>query len=230
LYLLVWVTWAKGDDARTYKGGQYILSFDKKGKCRSKVEVDDRQILVRRFEVFGSGDYLLIGHPNDLEQVRIAVLDASGGNLREVPGWSGFPAGLAGDMNEETSTTPSDYIVRGSDGRIYIAEQDPRLAYVPVVAFEPSGISGEAFRLRSMPRHQQLRGLEAAGGRVAAVFSEASPDGNGERWWITVFDSTLGEMQARYGPVPAKPVCYHREGSEERFTFVIRGNLVTMAP
>jgi hypothetical protein len=229
LHLLVWVTWARGGDAQTYKGGQYILSFDKKGECRSKVEIAHEKLRVRRFEVFGSGDYLLVGHPADLQQVRFAILEA-GGALREVTGWSGFPSGLAGDMEEEETIPSSDYMVGGDDGRIYVAEQDARLAYIPVFAFEPSGVSGEAFRLRSVPKRWQLRGLQAVTGKVAAHYFEASPDGKGGRWWISVVDSSLGEVQALYGPASSKPLCYQREGSEDRFTFFSAGKLVTMAP
>jgi hypothetical protein len=228
LYLLVWVTWDGEDpDARS----QYILSLDERGKWHTEVDVDEEEMTVRRFAVFGSGDFLLVGHPwGKPDEERLAILEASGGKLRDVPGWSGYPAGVT-DETSETGTVLFDYMVLGGDGRIYFAEQDPRLEEIVVFAFEPSGVSGEAFRLPRMPRNRQLRGLQAADDRIAAIYGEPSPDRKSARFWIAVFDSVLGgEMHTLYGPVPGRPLCCQRGGSEDRFTTLYRGKLVTMAP
>ena len=236
-YVLVWASWA-GKDAAPERRGLFILSFDSKGKYRSAaVEVPYEELLVRQFELFGSGDFLLVGHPaGESTLERLAILEGSGGALKDVPGWSGFPAdsmpafGSTQGGSTQGKTRP-DYMVRGSDGRIYFAEQDPRLDDIVVFAVEPTGANGEAFRIRPRPRDQRLDGLKASGGKLAAIYHEQSPDGKSGRWWAAIFDATLGgEMQSLYGPLPRKPFCYQREGSEDRFTFLMAGQLVTMAP
>jgi hypothetical protein len=71
----------------------------------------------------------------------------------------------------------------------------------------------------------------SAGSKIAALYHDVEPDGMNGRWWVAVFDGVLGgEMQSLYGPVTHKPHCYQRNGSEDRFTSLIQGKLVTMTP
>lgn len=231
--LLVWATWGEAG-----KGAQYLVPFDSKGECRSPVEVDWHEILVEQFEVFGSGDYLVRGRRTETSEPRIAVLSADGTNLRDIVGWAGQPSVFPDDEAADDSPHRFDFMARGDDGRIFVAEQDPSRDEVVVYAFAPSGVTETLLGLKPMPRDRRLMGLRSSGGRIAAVYFAEGPEAespSGEprgRAWIAVYDSGAGgELQRLYGPAPGVPVCYERSGSEDRFTFVVDGDrLVTMAP
>jgi len=88
LFTLVWARWREGS-TQSAKSGQFILSFKPDGQLRSQVEVDPDQILVDKFEVFGSGDFLVRGRRPNSSDPRLAILGSSGRSLQDVRRWSG---------------------------------------------------------------------------------------------------------------------------------------------
>lgn len=236
VYLLVWAT-RRSAGGQAERGGQYVVSIGPRGKVRSEVEVDWREMLVRQFEVFGSGEFLLRGSRTDSDEERVAILSASGGDLRSVAGWSGQPVALVEEPSEG-GVVHFDHMVRGADGRVYFAEQDARQGAVVIHAFAASGDSETLFELQPMPKDRQLLGFLSAAGRIAATYQEAGPPRDGPageqrgRWWIAVYDlGSGGEGPLVYGPAPGPPVCYQRGGSQDVFTFLTDGDtLVTMTP
>ena len=233
LFLLVWATWGQAG-----KGGQYIVSFNTKGEDQSQLEIDGRQILVDQFEVFGSGQFLLRGRRTDTPEPRIAILSSDGATVQDVVGWAGFPSELMNDPSSTETRPQFDYMVRGDDGRVYVAEQDAQQDRVIVYAFRSSGASEAVVKLRPMPRSRQLLGFRSAGDKFAAMYLETGPQSEGSSseqrgsWWIAVYDHVAdGDLRSVYGPVATQPLCYQRTGSEDRFTFLGEGQrLVTMMP
>lgn len=235
LFMLIWVRWGdRGGPGE--KSGQYIVSFDEKGKYQSHQEVDWQEMLVHQLEAFGSGEFLLRGQRADPPEPRLAILSAAGLTLRDVVGWSN-------DLLEEpshTSTLRFDSMVRGDDGRIYVTQQAAKQHEEVVYALRSSGEIQEVFKLRPMPRDAQLLGLKTAGDRFAAAYleaeqqSEASPGAMSGRWWIAVYSNVAGGGESQttvYGPAPGSPLCYQHSESGDRFTFLTGGNkLVTMSP
>jgi hypothetical protein len=218
------------------QSGQYIVSFDKNGEYRSYFEVDSREIVVQQFEVFGSGQFLLRGLRPD-GAPRLAVLSGKGGELKEVIGWSRLhrPFGAPGNG----SIVRLSQVVRGGDGRIYLAEPDARQGEDVVYAFRPSGDWEESFTLRPMPKAPELLGWQAAGDRFAATYfgtdpqPGASSSGRKGSYWIAVYGNVgVGDVERPlvYGPAPRAPICYWHEDSGDRFTFLQGSKLVTMAP
>ena len=231
LFLLVWAETGG-------QGRQYILAFDKNGEYRSHVKVDSREILAERFEAFGSGKFLLHGRWPDRPEPRLAVLSAAGGEVKDVVGWSGKYKPLEDPSPANAGSARFDQVVRGGDGRIYLAQLDARQGEDVVYAFRPSGEGGEAFTLRPMPKAPLLLGWKAAGRRFAAAYQSAEPQPaastNEHRgsFWIAVYDNGAvgGDLQPTvYGPAPGPPICYRHEGSGDRFTFLQNGKLVTMS-
>jgi len=230
LFMLVRARWGeRGSEAE--RSGQYLVSFDHKGEYRSVLEVDWQEMVVDQFEVFGSGQFLLRGRRTHTSETRVAVLSAAGQTLEDVRGWAGYPSGPLEEPSPG-STPRFNHMVRGGDGRIYVAEQDALQDKAVVYAFGPSGESEELFKLRPMPRGPQLLGWKAAGDRFAAAYLEAEqqPEGSSSedqrgRWWIAVYGNLAngGELQTIYGPAPGPPLCYQHKESEDRFTFLIDG-------
>jgi hypothetical protein len=237
LQLLVWATWA-GVGGKPEKGGQYLVAFSNKGEYRSQVEIDWQQILVYQFEIFGSGDVLLRGRRTHTAEPRIAILSGGGSDLKDVVGWAGYPSQALDDVAPPPINPRFNYMVRGSDGRIYVAEQDAQQDRVVVYSFGPFGDTDAVLKLRPTPKDYQLVGLKAAPGTLAAIYlerdqqQEGSPGELKGRLWIDVYNNTPGgDVQSTYGPVQAQPSCYQRIDSQDRFTFLIEGDkLVTMGP
>jgi hypothetical protein len=234
VYTLVWAT-RSAVGGESDEGVQYIVSFNEKGEYRSQVEVDWREILVHQFEVFGSGQFLLRGRRTHTPETRLAILSGDGSSLRDVVGWSGHPTEpLDGALGPNTPRF--NQMVRGEDGRIYVAQegQDDVVVY----AFGPIGDTEAVLKIQPMPRNRQLLGFRSAGNRFAAMYLEAGeqPDGlNGERSgrvWIAVYSNVdEGGPHSVYGPAPALPTCYQHTESGDRFTFLVDGEqLITMSP
>jgi hypothetical protein len=236
LFLLVWATWGGGDQPE--RSGQYIVSFDDKGEPRSQVEVDWREITIQQFEVFGSGQFLLRGRRTRPSEPRIAVFSGDSAKLQDLASWTGDPSDIPDDVPAAGTTPRFDYMARGGDGRIYVAEQDAQSDEAAVYAIGPHGDIETVLDLQRTPRDRRLIDFRSSGNSLAAVYEETAPgsdSSSGEqrkRWWIAVHDNLPGgELQALYGPVPGPPLCYQRTGSQDRFTFLTDGDkLVTMAP
>lgn len=222
LLLLAWVP-----RSGPYDGSrQYIVSFDKAGRGRARQELDPRRMAAGAFEVFGSGELLLLGRRPEPDAERVAVLSPAG-RLRDV-------IGLTRDANANRAAPPEptlDHMVRAADGRIYFVRSDEATVYV----VEPVGYAEPAFDLAPTPGTWRLTGLNADGPRLAATYFEETPATKaatgGGRHFVAVYDLTLGERVAVYGPVPGLPVCYAYTGSEDRFTVLRDANrLATLAP
>jgi hypothetical protein len=237
LFMLIWARWRNnGDQTEVEKNGQYIVSFNQKGEYQSHLEIDGQEMLVNQFEVFGSGEFLLRGsRPHTAEQ-RLAILSASGGTLRDVEGWPGNPS----EEPSPESPPKFDHMVRGSDGRIYVTQEDVPKSGDVVYAISASGDSERVFKLRPMRRDPQLMGWKAADHRFAAIYLDAAHRLKGSageqrgRWWIAVYSDVADGAESQstiYGPAPGPPICYQHKGSRDRFTFVADGaKLVTMSP
>jgi hypothetical protein len=130
-------------------------------------------------------------------------------------------------------------MVRGSDGRIYVTQEDVPKGGDVVYAISASGESERLFKLRPMRRDPQLMGWKAAEHRFAAIYLDPAQRLTGSageqrgRWWIAVYSDAAdgAEPEATfYGPAPGPPICYEHSGSRDRFTFVVDGaKLVTMS-
>jgi len=213
-------------------GRQHIVSFDKSGRYVSRVEIESDEISVEQFEIFGTGEFLLRGVRNDASKVavvsggrfvpRLAVMSGGGAPLRDV---LGLPdeAGPESSKDPDPSAPPEfDYMIRGGDGRIYLARAGASFIY----AIEASGQSQEAFPMARTPRNLRLAGLRASGGRLVATCRDER-----SRWWMVVYDVALRERVGLYGPVDGQPICYEYTGSTDEFTFLRDGNkLVTLSP
>jgi len=230
VFLLVWAEIGG-------EGGQYILSLDQEGEYRSHLEIDSRKILVEQFEVFGSRQFLLRGRRPDRLEPRLAILAASGGELKDVFGWPGLDRPLDVPSLKNQGNERLDQITRGGDGRIYVADLDAREGEDIVYSFESSGDSHEAFTLRPMPNAPRLHGWKAAGDLFAAAYQSdelvpgASPGEHRGSYWIAVYRNRTGGGASEptvYGPAPGPPICYRHEDSGDRFTFLRDGKLLTM--
>lgn len=212
------LVWARRGEA---SGGHYIVSFQETGQYRSHIEVDDDDMAVQRFEVFGSGEFLLRG-VRFSGSPRAAVMPASGGLLQDVVF---LPA-----VDSEVAATPpklSDHLGRGGDGRIYFVPEGEDSVHV----IAPSGLSERAFRLAPVPRTWQLMDLKAAGSRLALMYFEERPGRDSGRVSIAIYDVHFGERLAVYGPVSGVPVCYESSGLQDQFTLLKDGrHLVRLSP
>lgn len=224
LFTLVWARWREGS-AQTTKSGQFILSFKADGQFRSQVEVDPDQILVDKFEVFGSGDFLLRGRRANSSDARLAILASSGQTLQDVRRWSGK------FLDEPSPETPPhfDHMVRGRDGRIYITQPDPGEEGDTVYAISSNGDAERMFKLPRMPKDPSLLGWTASDDAFAATYHDGGERSG--RWWVAVYRSEGEDVETTvYGPAPGPPICYEHVGAKDRFTFVKDGSkLVTMS-
>jgi hypothetical protein len=232
LFLLVWARWSGETTGQPVKRGQYVVSFDRKGEYRSTIEVDSEEIIVQQFEVFGSGQFLLRGRRSNTAEARVAILSSDGGSLRDVVGWPGFPSAPLEDLSP-TTVVHFDQMVRGGDGRIYVAEPETREDRDVVYAFGASGETEQVFKLRAMPTRPRLMGWKAAGDRFAAIYLQPEQHDNasaGEvqgKWWIAVYNNVTdaaGIEMTIYGPTPGPPICYQHKDSKDLFTFLEDGS------
>jgi hypothetical protein len=225
LFVLVWVYTGDAEG----EGGNYIVAFDKKAKPKSHVKIDPYQLIVQRFEVFGSGDFLLYGHRMHRNATRLAILPSGGGDIAEV---------VDSQSVDFEDSSPYALMTRGAAGRIYVAGQDGDGAIYAISAYGERenasfGYSREGSTLVAMPAGQKLVALMESKHRVAAVYFEAPSGDRAGRSWITVYDDVagFGERQVVYGPVEGMPICYQRKGSRDRFTVLLGPtSLVTMSP
>jgi hypothetical protein len=227
LTVLVWARWLDEGGALGEAAGQYLVPFDEKGRPVSAHEVDWRQMQVRQFELFGSGDYLLRGLRIGTDTARLAILPKGGAGLRDVMGWPNYPNEWL-DEPTDGAVASFEHMARGGDGRIYLTGRDrggdEHLVFS--VAASP-GHSEEVFRLLKMPRTYRLLGWQAAGRRLAAAYEERAPsDGENPRWWIAVYGA-VGDYdyqpQRIYGPAPGPPLCFQHDDAGDRFTFFSQG-------
>lgn len=235
LSMVVWARW-RDSNGHDEKRGQYVVSFDREGKCRSEVEVDWRELAVIQFEAFKSGQFLLRGRGGtNPDEIRLAILSATGQNLQDVVI---DRSGLSSEVPEvDDLSTPrrralSDQMVRGGDGRIYVTQAGERPGENVVYGVNESGESEKMFTLRRMPGDPPLRGLKAAGSRLAAAYREGEGAGVTARWWIAVYSNSptdLASPLAVYGPVPGGLISYQQGDSGDRLTFLKEGNFVTMS-
>jgi hypothetical protein len=223
IWLLVWATW-KGQPGEEDKRAQYLVTFNEKGEYRSEIEVDSKEILISRFDVFDSGELLLLGRRGGLAESRVTVLSPSGKELRDVT------AELAGQpIDDGAKPPPMERMARGGDGRIYVTH-DQGDKGILVTAISPSGQSERVLAMQSGPERASLDGWRAAGDRFAAAYKSAQ-EGQSSRWWIVVHRTLSGSAddQQVYGPAPGPLLCYSHRESGERFTFYVDGKLVTMS-
>jgi len=226
LLTLIWARWVKEGGEFGERGEQHIVSFDDDG-YNSQVEVDWREMHVRQFEAFGSGDLLLRGMRGSIPRERLSIMSRRGGELRDVVGWPNYPALWEDDAPEAEEGTPFfDQIVRGGDGRIYLTAHEHQEDTIRVYSLDPSdGHTREAFRLASVPRAHRLLGVKAAGRRFAALYgAPPSPDGedSGARYRIEVYADVGGyERHIVYEPAPGPPLCYqYSETQGDLFVFL----------
>jgi hypothetical protein len=230
LSMLVWARWRDSNGGEE-KRGQYIVSFDKEGDYRSEVEVDWRELGVMQFEAFGSGKFLLRGRRTNADEMRLAILSATG-SLTDVVDWSEHSSEVP-ELNERSTPTRRPafgQMVRGGDGRIYVTQPGERPAETVVYAVSASGESERVYTLRPMPGDLPLVGMKAAGDRLAAVYLEHG--GESGRWWIAIYGNVASDLAsplAVYGPAPGVPISYRQEESGDRFTFLKGGNFMTMS-
>ena len=224
LFTLVWARWREGS-THAAKSGQFILSFKQDGQFRSQVEVDPDQILVDKFEVFGSGDFLVRGRRPNSSDPRLAILASSGGTLQDVRRWSGK---FLDDPSPKTAPH-FDHMARGRDGRIYVTQPDPGEEGDTVYAISPGGDAERMFKLPRMPKDPSLLGWTASDDAFAATYHDGGEQSG--LWWVAVYRNEGDEVQTTvYGPAPGPPICYEHVGAKDRFTFVKDGTkLVTMS-
>jgi hypothetical protein len=199
-------------------GGQYIVSFDRSGRYRSRIAIDLDQMIVQRIAVFGSGEFLLDGvRPSSGR--RQVVMPAIGGALQDV-------VAVADTTSAESGPPPpiSDRFARGGDGRIYFVPDDSSSVH----AVTPAGTSEEVFRLSDVPRPWRIFDLKAAGNRLAVTYLEGT-GADHARYWVAIHDARFGERLALYGPSPGAPLCYEFSGEQDRLTVYQGGYLVTLA-
>ena len=211
------LVWAQRGEA---SGSHYIVSFEESGRYRSHVEVDGDEMAVQRFEVFGTGEFLLQG-VRVWGDSRVAVMPAGGGLLRDVD----F---LPEVDSEDAGTQPriSEHLARGGDGRIYFVPEGKESIHV----IEPSGLSEHAFRLAPVPRNWRLTDLKAVGPRLALIYYEERGRETG-RAWIAIYDVRDGERRTVYGPALGLPVCYQHVGQQDQFTVLKDGRyLISLSP
>jgi hypothetical protein len=213
LFALVWAT--RGEIAR-----YYIVAFDKKGNYASRQEIEPEEMSVGRFEVFGSGDFLLLGRRPNSNSTRLAVMSAGGGSLSDVMSSTTEDA----EEGKAPPPFPGRHIARAGDGRIYFVPDGTEVVYF----VEASGYSQEAFKLAPMPPRRKLVDLKATRQRLAAVYFEERPKDKG-RLWMAVYDVARGERLAVYGPATGIPVHYEYRDGQDRFTLLKNGeDLVTV--
>jgi hypothetical protein len=196
LHAAVRITRAEG-------GNQYIVSFDGKGRYLSHVEVDPDEIFIHRFEVLGSGEFLLLGMRLGVGP-RATVMTAGGGSFRDLT----FSTNLE---DEQTAAAPahsaasrfSSHLARGGDGRIYSVP--PGQDSVNVI--EASGESRVELKLTPVPPSWRFVDLMAGGNQIVAVYFEEATEESG-RFWLAVYDVHLGERVAVYETAAGIPVCY----------------------
>jgi hypothetical protein len=234
LSMLIWARW---DDSSGHKEktGQYIVSLDKAGKYRTELEVNSRELGVTQFEAFGSGQFLLRGWEPITGESRLAILSANG-QVQDVVAWSDPTNALDPSAPPPaTKRTTFNQMVRSGDGRIYVTQQGERSGENVVFAISASGQSERLFTLPRLPGEPPLRGLKAAGDRLAAVYLETQETVSGgpkQRWWVAIYSNAASEGDlplAVYGPAPGAPISYRQEDSGDRFTFLRQGQLVTMS-
>jgi hypothetical protein len=221
---------------------QYIVSFDSLGQHISHRRIDLDEILVHRFEVLGSGEFLLTGLRLGAGP-RVAVMAGEGDSLRDLSVFEDdksetAPAAM---QNEDQARPPvaspaqrpapppaslPDRLARSGDGRFYLVPRGEDSKSVH--AIEASGQSRFAFNLSPMAPNLRLVDLMAAGNRLSAVYYEERPESRAF-FWLAVYDITLGERLAVYGPAPAIPICYKRTEGEDEFTLLKGANLVTVS-
>jgi hypothetical protein len=214
LFALVWAT-------REEIGRYYIVAFDNNGSYESRQEIRPEEMSVGRFEVFGSGDFLLLGRRPYSNSTRLAVMSPGGSNLFDVI------SSATEDVVAEDAPPPpfpGQHIARGGDGRIYFVPEGKKVVYF----VDSSGYSQEAFKLAPMPRNRRLVDLKAAGQRLAVIYFEERPQGKG-RLWIAIYHASLGELLAVYGPADGLPIRYEYSDGQDRFTLLKdEKNLVTV--
>jgi hypothetical protein len=130
-------------------------------------------------------------------------------------------------------------MVRGGDGRIYVAQPDAQQDRHAVYALRPSGGSEEVFKTQVLPKRAHLMGVKASRDRIAAVYLEpdqgpaVGAEALGGKWWIAVYGNLVmpAELETKvYGPMPGPPLCYSHRESTDYFTFVVNGtHLVSMS-
>jgi hypothetical protein len=233
LHALVLVLREENDKEYRYKSGkQYIVSFDSKSQYSSHLEVDQDEMVVRRFEALGSGDFLVDGMRPGYRP-RVAIMGAGGGSFSDVTVLENnkdeTPLGAVENKDQTSSPVALPglpaHTARGGDGRVYFVARGQESVYV----IEPSGQSRLAFKLARMPRSCELFGLEAAGNRVVAVYREEQPK-RGAGFWMAVYNAVFGERVAVYGPADAVPLCYKCTDGQDQFTLLKANAIVTMSP
>jgi hypothetical protein len=206
----------------------YIVSFNDKGEPRSETKIDEQEIHVTQFEVFGTGQYLLRGFDGHSSKPRMVVLTGESA-LADVVLWREAP-----NERPHAAQPPPEFnqMARGGDGRIYVTIPDNEKNKTVVYAVDATGDLEQVSELQTLPGRPQLQGLLSASSRFAASYSESGgKGGDTTRWWIAVYDVQNGDLQSLYGPVTAPPLCFARTGSEDRFIFLVDGKkLVIMAP
>jgi hypothetical protein len=215
LWALIWAP--RGDG-----GSQYITSFDESGRVGARIKVEDEDVVVQLFEVFGSGEFLLRGARSQPPGVRLAVMASGGGAPRDV-------YSRPEESWNEKAAAPgvTSHMARGADGRVYFVAE----AHDAIHVIEPSGESRRAFKLRAVPDNYRLVDLRAAGSRLAVVYFEGKPNEQGGRFWLATYEAALGTRVAVYGPAQGVPVCYQYSGSQDRFTVLMNErDMVTLAP
>jgi len=201
LHALLWI-------GRGETGSQYLVALDEKGRITSKVELVQDEMFAHRFEFFGSGAALVRG-VRPYAGSRVAILSPGGGSFRDVSALT--------KQDRDLSATPLqslDPVAAGGDGRIYFV---PHGLNDSVYVIDQDGESHLAFEPTPMPRDYRLDDVRAAGQRLALTYREPLADDKA-RFWIGVYDVTLGERLALYGPASRPPMCYAYGDGEDRFT------------
>jgi hypothetical protein len=199
------------------EGRQYIVSFTKGGKYRSKLEIP-AEMLVGSFAVFKSGEFLLAGR--NLEgpmRPRVAIL-SGGGSLQDVTLPADPAVGKGLSVESRMRLLDSACAEPAPDGHVYLVRPTPK---GPVYAVSPSaGVVG-GFALVPPRPEARLLAIKVSGDRLAAVY-EAAPASDEESsvHWIAVHDLSTGEHLAAYGPVTRIVLCYRYGQGRDSFTLL----------
>jgi hypothetical protein len=188
---------------------QYVVSFDDRGRLRSRVPLDGRRVDASGLAVFGSGEsVLLLGRRPESDRPRLAILGLEDDSWRTLALPEPLdPLALDGSWLLQAQPGP--------DGRVYVTQrrQGGGLAYAISAAGQVSG----PIELRSPRRHAKLSQVHPSGGRLAAVFQDPSGEGR-SHFWVTVHDLASGHPLETYGPLPLVWCYQANEGTSDLFT------------
>jgi hypothetical protein len=177
------------------------------------VHIDSSEIVVSRFGVFATGEFLMLGGQGTAIEPRLAIMNSGGGRLLDVPPPSGLGFGVphASWPGSEKLTL----LEPAANGLVYLVSEDGT-AYGIASTGEISG----AIQLTRPREGAGLSEIKISGDRLAAIYTV---HGDKTLWWISVYELSTGKPVAAYGPVENIVMCYRAEAGRDQFTLLRPG-------